>query len=139
MEYLLGEGPQPGSYALAQPGGYPGLRGMMTWSMNWDAAGSCDGTYTFAENFTRIFGALSTGVGSPGPQELPVFPDPVANTLDLPGPGVFRILDATGRTVRTITVRDARSMVDVSGLASGLHILCGTLGSRPVMGRFITY
>ncbi len=137
MEYLLGEGPQPGSYALAQPGGYPGLRGMMTWSMNWDAAGSCDGTYTFAENFTRIFGALSTGVGSPGPQELPVFPDPVANTLDLPGPGVFRILDATGRTVRIITVRDARSMVDVSGLASGLFILYGTAGPHTVTGRFI--
>ena len=36
MEYLLGEGPQAGSYALVQAGGYPDLRGMMTWSINWD-------------------------------------------------------------------------------------------------------
>jgi chitinase len=37
--YLIGRGPQPGSYKLQTPGGYPNLRGFMTWSINWDSFG----------------------------------------------------------------------------------------------------
>ncbi|MBK7383908.1 MAG: chitinase [Flavobacteriales bacterium] len=60
VEYLLGTGTQPGSYTLVQPGGYPMLRGMMTWSINWDAASACNGANSYAENFERIFGDIST-------------------------------------------------------------------------------
>ena len=34
--------------------GYPDLRGMMTWSINWDAANCC-GAYTFAQNYRDLF------------------------------------------------------------------------------------
>jgi chitinase len=54
IDYLRGTGPKPGSYTLAQPAGYPNLRGMMTWSINWDAVTS--GPYKFADNYARIFG-----------------------------------------------------------------------------------
>jgi len=39
FSYLIGAGPQPGSYKLQTPAGYPNLRGIMTWSINWDSFG----------------------------------------------------------------------------------------------------
>ncbi|HXV98806.1 MAG TPA: glycosyl hydrolase family 18 protein, partial [Anaerolineae bacterium] len=62
--YLLGKGPKPGTYTLAQFGGYPNLRGMMTWSINWDRVSTCGGSYSFAQNFETIFGS---GGGNPCP------------------------------------------------------------------------
>lgn len=56
MRYLLGAGPQPGAYALLQAGGYPDLRGLMTWSINWDAVSTCATTYEYAESFEDLFG-----------------------------------------------------------------------------------
>ena len=39
-----------------QPGGpYPGLRGVMTWSVNWDAAASCASSYGFSETLGNYF------------------------------------------------------------------------------------
>ena len=56
IAYLLGTGSKPGSYTLAQAGGHPTLRGMMTWSINWDAVSTCNGTYSFSKNYKKIFG-----------------------------------------------------------------------------------
>lgn len=55
--YLLGTADKPGAYALRNPGGYPDLRGLMTWSINWDAISSDSGTYVFARTFSDIFRA----------------------------------------------------------------------------------
>ncbi|VXB98595.1 Glycoside hydrolase [Flavobacterium sp. 9AF] len=39
-----------------QPGGpYPGLRGVMTWSVNWDAAASCASAYEFSNAYGNYF------------------------------------------------------------------------------------
>jgi chitinase len=59
IRYLMGTGPQPGSYTLVQSGGYPNLKGMMTWSINWDAAANCNGTFSFADNYCRLFSSCS--------------------------------------------------------------------------------
>ncbi|MBX2972930.1 MAG: chitinase [Flavobacteriales bacterium] len=58
VRYLLGTGPQPGNYALTAT--YPDLRGLMTWSINWDAAGACAGSDEYAQSYEDLFG-LSTG------------------------------------------------------------------------------
>ncbi len=58
LNYLLGKGPKPGTYVLAQTGGYPNLRGMMTWSVNWDAVSTCASRYQYANNYESIFGNL---------------------------------------------------------------------------------
>ncbi len=56
IDYLLGQGPKPGSYTL-QGGPYPNLGGMMTWSMNWDNSTTCNGSAgEFASNYEAIFG-----------------------------------------------------------------------------------
>lgn len=59
IKYLRGSGPQPGSYTLSQSGGYPTLRGMMTWSINWDALSTCGGAYSYAIAFESLFNANS--------------------------------------------------------------------------------
>jgi chitinase len=56
VKYLIGEGSQPGSYVLNNSAGYPVLRGMMTWSINWDAVSTCGNTYEYASNYQSIFG-----------------------------------------------------------------------------------
>lgn len=55
IDYLRGTGPRPGAYTLSLAGGYPALRGMMTWSVNWDAVSNCNGLYSYASNYQRIF------------------------------------------------------------------------------------
>ncbi len=56
MKYLLGKGNKPGSYSLISSGGYPTLKGMMTWSINWDAKAQCNGEYSFAGTYDKLFG-----------------------------------------------------------------------------------
>ncbi|WAM25035.1 carbohydrate-binding protein [Myxococcus sp. NMCA1] len=37
LDYLLKGQPFGGTYVLRNPAGYPGFKGLMTWSINWDA------------------------------------------------------------------------------------------------------
>ena len=57
LNYLTGKGPKPGTYVLSITGGYPSLRGLMTWSINWDAVSNCANRYQFANNYQSIFGS----------------------------------------------------------------------------------
>lgn len=57
LNYLTGKGPKPGTYVLSATGGYPTLRGLMTWSINWDAVNNCANRYQFANNYQSIFGS----------------------------------------------------------------------------------
>ncbi|MEO8146630.1 MAG: glycosyl hydrolase family 18 protein [Bacteroidia bacterium] len=59
IDYLRGNGIKPGSYTLNNASGYPTLRGMMTWSVNWDAVGTCGAAYEYATNYQNIFGGSS--------------------------------------------------------------------------------
>ncbi len=56
IKYLKGVGPKPGSYTLLNINGYPSLRGMMTWSVNWDATNTCGNVYQYANNYENLFG-----------------------------------------------------------------------------------
>lgn len=53
MRYLLGKGAQPSNYKLKQEGGYPELRGMMTWSINSDR--TCTPSYGYIDTWSKIF------------------------------------------------------------------------------------
>lgn len=56
INYLRGTGNAPGAYQLSNALGYPTFRGLMTWSINWDATPLCGGAYEFANNYTSIYG-----------------------------------------------------------------------------------
>ncbi len=128
MEYLLGEGPQPGSYTLAQSGGYPGLRGMMTWSVNWDAVSACNGANSYAENYERIFGDASTGMNAMVAEPFSLYPNPVTDEIFFSAPtlGPITIRDLSGRIVQHLSGRIPAQEVDVRALASGIYLIEGT-------------
>ncbi len=125
-EYLLGSGPQPGSYTLQQPNGYPDLRGLMTWSVNWDAMPSCNGAYGYADAYERIFGPLTTSsTGANTTTSLPIHPNPVGDRITLGLPTDQRsvraiILDASGRVV--FATRTSGT-IDVRMLTPGLYVM----------------
>jgi chitinase len=141
MEYLLGEGPQPGTYTLAQPGGYPALRGMMTWSINWDAVGACNGVYSYAENFERIFGDISTSVAATAGPHLWIGPNPVQDQLTvhigLSGPSSFMVRDLSGRTVIGGGIAPSLTTINVQALSPGSYILTVANGDVRRSLRFV--
>lgn len=51
--YLKGKIPKPARYTCISS--YPSLRGMMDWSVNWDAVATCGPVYEFAKSFNEIF------------------------------------------------------------------------------------
>lgn len=113
VKYLMGLGPKPGSYTLVQPGGYPGIGGMMTWSINWDKVTSCNSTsYEYAQNYQLLFGSpIGVNNNNEDVTEFKLsqnYPNPFnpATTIefDLPKAGYVKLLvyDALGRKIETL-------------------------------------
>ncbi|HQW88137.1 MAG TPA: hypothetical protein PLH93_13150, partial [Flavobacteriales bacterium] len=102
VDYLRGTGPQPGSYQRLAT--YPTLRGLMTWSINWDAVGSCAVADEYAQAFEDIFG-ITTAVQEAPDAGITLCPVPVdAGVLQvggLQGGEALFLLDALGRVVAT--------------------------------------
>ncbi len=95
IDYLMGNGAQPGSYVLSNPSGYPSLRGMMTWSINWDAVGTCGAEYEYADSFTSIFGNTNSITHFEDEIEVSVYPNPTK--------GEFTVSLSTNNSTITIT------------------------------------
>ncbi|MBA4496279.1 chitinase [Paenactinomyces guangxiensis] len=55
LNYLVKGTSYGGAYKLRNPGGYAGFRGVMTWSINWDAASG----YNFSTNVRNVLDSLS--------------------------------------------------------------------------------
>ena len=51
LQYLVKGTPYGGTYSLQRKAGYPNFRGVMTWSINWDATSG----YAFANNVKSAF------------------------------------------------------------------------------------
>ncbi|TVR39827.1 MAG: T9SS C-terminal target domain-containing protein [Cryomorphaceae bacterium] len=131
MHYLLGNGPQPGSYALAQPDAYADLKGMMTWSINWDAVQSCAGDHSFAETYEEIFG-LVTGLEEDQVHAWKLFPNPAREVLYLEGISSgepVQVLDMMGRHLAQQVMFHGEAL-DISALPVGTYVLRAGLQSR---------
>lgn len=130
IDYLMGNGVQPGSYTLAQTGGYPSLRGMMTWSINWDAVNTCNtSAYQYAENFERIFGVpTSASVIQDHNSMLKIFPNPVNDVLNIESyeqsteGKILFIYNQTGEVVFSDEMHHHR-YINVSDWANGIYLL----------------
>lgn len=127
VRYLRGLQGQPGSYvALGQ---YPDLRGLMTWSVNWDLAASCGPMDEFAVTFEDAF-ALPTGVsGINSKPSVQVWPNPVSagsalqwNPEILGAVATAALVNRLGTTTEMIpTDRDVLAVP--SGIAPGTYLL----------------
>jgi len=102
IDYLRGNGSQPGSYVLSNVSGYPSLRGMMTWSINWDAVSTCASVYQYAANYENIFGVttyISNPLSSPS---FEIYPNPTNGefTILLPANNsTIRVTDLLGQQI----------------------------------------
>ncbi|HRZ76186.1 MAG TPA: glycosyl hydrolase family 18 protein [Bacteroidales bacterium] len=130
LRYLLGTGPKPGTYTLQQPGGFPDLGGMMTWSINWDAVPSCGGSYAYAENFQRIFHpSIITPVAENITSHAFFYPNPSNGPvhLRLPAPPSsplpYTLTDLRGRVVEHGWLAEQKTGLDLSRLAPGMYWL----------------
>ncbi|MCX6275769.1 MAG: glycosyl hydrolase family 18 protein [Bacteroidetes bacterium] len=129
IDYLRGNGPQPGSYILSQTGGYPALRGMMTWSVNWDATSTCASVYQYAENFERIFGGTSTGTLQQFalPASIMLYPNPANDVITISNLSKSRqaidIINSFGNIVYSGELTIENKSINISGLQKGIYLV----------------
>lgn len=128
IDYLRGDGPQPGTYVLAQNGGYPDLLGLMTWSINWDAVGTCAPIYEFANSFESIFGSVSIKELSEE-TAFEVYPNPVEDVLNfslssIPEVGQeIQIYNELGEIVLSKFISSQHKSINLSSLANGIYTI----------------
>jgi chitinase len=105
IDYLRGNGSQPGSYVLSNVGGYPSLRGMMTWSINWDAVSTCAGEYQYANNYENIFGPTNNISTSEIALSTAMYPNPTSGQFTIMLPidnATISITDLLGQQIMKI-------------------------------------
>ncbi|MBK9273382.1 MAG: hypothetical protein IPM49_02425 [Flavobacteriales bacterium] len=135
VDYLRGVGNQPGSYQ--RMGTYPTLRGLMTWSINWDATANCATPDEYAQAFEDIFGVV-TYTGEAQHVDVNVWPMPVDAGLlhigGLQGGEDLTLLDALGRVVAAERAASDRAVLAID-LPTGAYVLRVERDGAPVIGR----
>ena len=125
VDYLRGTGAKPGSYTLQKVGGYKGLRGLMTWSINEDK----DNANAFVNNFATIFtSCLSADVQSvDAAKGFQIYPNPTEGVVYLQGEEMngklVSVYNALGELVIQQTITDTKTMIDISGFSTGLYLV----------------
>ena len=130
INYLRGAGPQPGAYVLSNVGGYPTFRGLMTWSINWDAVSTCSSSYAFANNYTAIFGSptLVSNLES-NHSSFNVYPNPSETLLyvDFHDESMnhtqLKIFNAFGQLVSKQEITSSQLTIDISHLSKGVYFI----------------
>ena len=96
INYLLGNGPAPGTYTLQNTNAYPNLSGMMTWSINWDAVNTCESAYNYASNYEQIFMVpTSTKIDNFNANTFHIFPNPSNGNISINAPQAFTEITVT--------------------------------------------
>ncbi len=127
VNYLRGTGPKPGTYTIAQTGGYPNLRGMMTWSVNWDAVSTCAAAYQYAQTFEDIFSSPSAvNDWNDGHASILIYPNPVTdvlfvNTSEPASENLISIYNAQGELVLNRMIHSGHTEISLSGFPEGLY------------------
>ena len=127
IDYLRGKGPKPGSYTLYDTNGYLNLRGMMTWSINWDKVTTCGSEWEYAANYDRIFGfELAIPPSAESITEYLVYPNPASHRIRIGMDIPEKIKELTMFSLQGTEVtlfQVAPLEWDISTLAEGIYIL----------------
>ncbi len=139
IRYLRGTGPKPGTYNLAQAGGYPNFRGLMTWSINWDAVANCGGAYSFAQNYEHLFGT-NTGVAETvtNGEDIRIIENPVREELQVETKeeSTVSIIDMQGQLMKVCSGKDILQ-VDVGTLKAGTYLVRIVTSNNCSTERFV--
>ncbi len=125
VDYLRGTGSKPGSYTLQKSGGYKGLRGLMTWSINEDK----DNANAFVNNFATIFtSCLSADVQSVAAAKgFQIYPNPSENIVFIEGSNLngktVSFYNSLGALVMQQQITDNKISIDISGFSTGLYLI----------------
>lgn len=134
INYLMGISPKPGNYTLKQNGGYPELRGMMTWSINYDNT-TCAGTAkSFAANYESIFSNLSTPVTAASTSgNIKILSSSIEDELQLEvanyagQPVTIQLVDMNGRTKimyeQKVASDSENIQIDCKALNPGIYVI----------------
>lgn len=126
IKYLKGVGAKPGTYTLQQSGGYPALKGLMTWSINWDAYSSCGGVYEFATAYQSLFTTITDIDNFENRDvECNVFPNPAEDFIYISLPEnesliAAEIYDIAGKQVLE---KHNQPQIDIHSLEKGMYII----------------
>jgi chitinase len=126
VRYLLGRGARPGQYTLWRSGGYPGLRGMMTWSVNWDATSKSRIPGEYARNFERIYGNTTGIEDIAATMQLRIHPNPATTHVTITTDRVLdriTLHDVLGREVRSMTPSSSSTTIDLAPFPPGLYLI----------------
>ncbi len=130
IDYLRGNGPKPGTYTLLNANGYPTFRGMMTWSINWDAVATCGGTYEYANNFQNIFGTVTaTTANNYSEKPISVFPNPTNELLHIrfsnrfSSSATLHIYNVLGELVYSQHSISESETINISNFSNGIYCL----------------
>ncbi len=129
IDYLRGTGPQPGNYILVNTTGYPSLKGMMTWSINWDAAAGCGGVYEYATNYQNIFGIASSDEEILRSKEILFYYDAIQNILHVDASCCIaatlpvRIYNMSGQVVYSCVITNEINTINISLFPQGIYAI----------------
>ena len=126
LNYLLGVGPNPGAYILAQAGGYPNLGGMMTWSINWDKVTTCNtNAFAYAQNYQQIFGATLSVPETDIINSIILSPNPSKDNIILSGIQIqeqYSITNMLGQEVQ-LGIAFPNESIFIDKLSTGLYFI----------------
>ncbi|MEZ4740712.1 MAG: hypothetical protein R2818_15460 [Flavobacteriales bacterium] len=97
-------------------GTYPNLRGLMTWSVNWDAVGNCALANEYAQSFEDLF-RTTTGNASVTPgHAVGLWPNllhagETTRTQGMDGFANYILIDLVGRSVAQL--RSTGGLVEI--------------------------
>lgn len=117
----------PGNYTLR--GGDIDLRGVMTWSINWDVSSFCGVANEFGDSYYQYFYPETTGVEHLDDSEVLIYPNPVKETLHLDANkneiSEVSIMDLSGKII--ISIHNPGKTIDVTSLHSGIYLVSSKL------------
>ena len=140
VNYLRGVGNIPGTYTLQQAGGYPSLRGMMTWSINWDAVSTCATTYEYANTFESIFSTTSSTLELNSAVSIAVFPNPASEFLTIKtntDQCTIKITNLLGEIIQDPIPFNHSITIPTNGWNSGMYFITITNPRKTIVTKIM--
>jgi len=104
---------------------HPNLRGVMTWSVNWDAAQGCASAYEFSNSYSEYFDStLSTTDIDLENENVRVYPVPAGSTLNIESKkpiNNIQLFNING--ARVYEQQRFEKSLDIGFLQSGIYVL----------------
>ncbi len=103
------------------------------------------GKFSQGDTCTYIINAGNTSNISPlvSAFEISIFPNPATDLINIATLNTIssevKIIDATGRTIETITLNRANTIVDVSSYSKGIYFLTSIRNDATIYHKFIKY